>query len=299
MSINNEPKPEFATESKLEAPFGHRGIDESVKRKIKRVARMKFWGLTLFFLTTVYLFLFTASDRVERLIPREMEFDVKAITSRGDTVIVPPLVFELKKPQAMPNWAKKSLSPIKVLSFVGGGKIPPGAEAKAVLLTGATNGLIKARLMEALKVDGATLLEAGVLLMGQGRSTEDRLYIDFKKAVFRDGKHIPVSAQAYDASDSILGLKGSRVGDAGLKLAASSGLHFISGLAVGLEAPSIDDGGKPRRPTAQDAALNGVSTAASEQARSYLEEVKQRPPLIEVKSGTVFLVTFDDNGGNE
>ncbi len=297
MSINSESKPEFSSEKNLQAPFGRRLYDEAVKRKIRSVAQMKFWGFTLFFLTTVYLFLFTVSDRVERFTPREMEFEVKTVTSRGDEIIVPALVLEYKRPQGLPQWAKIRPSPIMVLSFIGDKKIPPGAEAKAVLLTGATNGLIKARLIENLKVDGVTLLDAGVLLMGQGRSTDERLFVDFKKAVFRNGKFVPISAQAYDFSDSILGLKGSRVGDISLKLAASSGLHFLSGLAAGLETPATDNNGKPRRPKLGDAALNGVSTAASEQARGYMEEVKQKPPLIEVKVGTVFLVTFD--GGDE
>lgn len=184
-------------------------------------------------------------------------------------------------------------TPIQVLSFVSAKEIPPGAEAKAGLLTGATNGLIKARLLEPLKVDGVSLLDAGVLLLGQGRSTEERLYVDFKKAVFRDGKSVPVSAQAYDISDSILGLRGSRVGDVTLKLAASSGLYFLSGMATGMQTPSYDELGRPRRPSTGDAALNGVAQAAGEDAKTYMEDIKNRPPLIEVKSGTTFIVTFD------
>jgi type IV secretory pathway VirB10-like protein len=142
-------------------------------------------------------------------------------------------------------------------------------------------------------MDGASVLEAGVKLLGQGRSTEERLFIAFNKAVFRNGKSISISAQAYDLSDSILGLKGSRVGDRALKLAASSGLYFISGMASGLQAPIYNESGKIQTPSASDAALNGVSQAASEQAKSYMEDIKNRAPIIEVKSGTVFTITFD------
>ncbi len=166
-----------------------------------------------------------------------------------------------------------------------------------MLLTGATNGLIKAKLTEPVKIDGVSFLDAGVILLGQGHSTEERLYVDFRKAVFRDGKSISISAQAYDSSDTILGLKGSRVGDLGLKLAASSGLNFLSGMAVGLQTPAYDQSGRPLKPSVGDAALNGVSKAAGDQAKSYMEEIKNRPPIIEVKIGSIFIVTFD--GGNQ
>jgi hypothetical protein len=119
------------------------------------------------------------------------------------------------------------------------------------------------------------------------------LFVDFRKAVFRDGKSISVSAQAYDASDTIVGLKGSRVGDMTLKVAASSGLYFLSGMAAGLGAPQYDDLGRAKRPSTEQAALNGVAQASGEQAKAYMEDMKNRPPLIEVKKGTIFVVTFD------
>jgi hypothetical protein len=207
---------------------------------------------------------------------------------------VPPLIIEVQQPaRGRSAWARLAPSPIEVISSFQARDIPPGAEARAVLLTGATNGLIKARLAEPVMVDGVSVLESGILLLGSGRSTEERLYARFHTAIYKNGAHFKIAAEAYDASDSILGLKGSRVGDATLKLAASSGLHFLSGMAAGLEAPSTDDLGRARRPTAQDAALTGVSRAASEQAQSYMEDVKQRQPIIEVKAGTAFILTFE------
>ena len=149
--------------------------------------------------------------------------------------IIHPLISSIPPIVLKSGLSKIAAAPIKILSFSNNLEIPPGAEVKATLLTGATNGLIKARLTEPLKVDGTSFLDAGTLLMGQGRSTVDRLYVDFKKAVFKDGKSIPISAQAFDGGDSILGLKGSRVGDISLKLAASAGLNFISGVAIGFQ----------------------------------------------------------------
>jgi Bacterial conjugation TrbI-like protein len=280
-------------------PFGKRLYDEVVVKKIESVAKLKFWSAFLPSVVLSILLEVSPSNRVARFTAKPISFDdgtVKNVFLQGDKIIIPPLIVHFTE-EFGAGVSNLRIGPIKVLSFVSDKKIPPGAETKAVLLTGATNGLIKARLAEPLKVDGSTVLDAGVLLMGQGHSTDERLYVQFSKAVFSDGKFIQISAQGYDISDSIVGLKGSRVGDIGLKLAASSGLYFLSGMATGLQTPPFDDTGRPRRPTTQDAALNGVAQATSESAKGYMQDIKNRPPLIEVKAGTVFLVTFD--GGDQ
>ena len=296
MSINPDSTPEFMNEDKgLNAPFGKRIYDKNVINTFKGIKKFKFFSVFLLLLSVWILIEVLPSKRVDKFTAKSIEFDevTHVITKNGEKFKVPSLVMEFQTKVKTPSWTKMKVSPIKVLSFVGATEIPPGAEAKAVLLTGATNGLIKARLTEPLKVDGVSLLDAGVLLIGQGRSTEERLFVDFKKAVFKNGKSIAISAQAYDQSDTILGLKGSRVGDATLKLAASSGLFFLSGLSSGFQSSGYDINGRPIRPSMKDAALNGTSQAASEQARSYMEDIKNRAPIIEVKSGTAFVVTFD------
>jgi hypothetical protein len=291
--------PKIATEGSLDAPFGKRLYDQSVVKKLKGVAGLKFWGTLLTLFAITLLLEVATSDRVSKLTARPIEFEttIDKVHFEGDKIIIPSLVLQYQRDSTAPDWARGKVTPIQVLNFVSAKEIPPGAEAKAELLSGATNGLIKARLTEPVKVDGVSLLDAGVLLIGQGRSSQERLYVDFKKAVYRDGKTVAISAQAYDLSDTILGLKGSLVGDMTLKLAASSGLNFLSGMAVGLQAPSYDQTGKPLRPSVGDAALSGVSKAAGDQAQTYMQDIKNRPPIIEVKSGTVFTVTFD--GGTQ
>lgn len=298
--MQTSSEPELVSENSIEAPFGKRAFDEALVKGLKGVKGIKIWGALISSLGISIVVIISPSQRVTTLTPKPIEFrtTIDQVRIEGTEVIIPELVVELEKPKTIVKvlTPHQNPTPIEVLSFSSAKEIPPGAEAKAVLLTGATNGLIKAKLTESLKVDGASFLDAGTLLLGDGRSSEERLFVNFKKAVFRDGKYVAISAQAYDLSDSILGLKGSRVGDLTLKLAASSGLHFISGMASGLQMPEYDQFGRPKRPSTKDAALNGVSKASEEQAKSYMEDIKNRPPLIEVKSGTVFTVTFD--GGN-
>ena len=278
------------------APFGRRPFDDVLSKKPKNTwKRWKFWSLFLFLPTFGVLTLILPSSRVYRHSARAMDFALGEVRTEGGKIVIPPLIFKFS---SLPRTVSENFraSPIQILSFMES-TIPAGTEGRAVLITGATNGLIKARLTESVRVDGISALDSGALLLGQGRSTEERLFVDFKKAVLKDGKTIPISAQAFDVGDSILGLKGSRVGDMSLKLAATAGLNFISGMALGLETPNYDQAGKPIRPSAGSAAMSGISQAAGEQAKSFLEETKNRQPVIEVKAGTSLIVTFD--GGEQ
>ena len=288
---NENTLPQIISEKSIPKPFGKRFFDRSIHTK--KFKRKLILGIAISTLSVVLIVLWKKLPKnfISNTTVSEISLSFEKMV--GQVVLVPPLVLKIKiesSPYANGNYKPAKIS---IVSFVSSGAIPPGAETNAILLSGATNGMIKAQLTEALKVDGVSLLDAGTLLIGEGQSSDERLFVRFNKAVFKNGKFIRVSAQGYDISDKILGLKGSRVGDYTMKLAASSGLYFLSGLASGMKTEEIALPGQARRPQIGDAALQGVSTAAGEQAKQYLEQMKNKAPLIEVKSGSVFIVTFD------
>lgn len=174
--------------------------------------------------------------------------------------------------------------------------LPPGSQVKALLITGASNGPVKAKTLESLIIDGDTILESGVTLIGRGQSTEDRLFVMFNKIVWPDGRFQPTVAQAYDMSDMIAGLKGSKVHSHVMQFAAGAGLNFIGGVSEGLQETETVGGLPVRSNTFRNAALNGAATAALEQGRSILESTKNQAPLIEVpKDSTVWIIFGGDN----
>lgn len=176
--------------------------------------------------------------------------------------------------------------------------IPPGTLTKAKLTSGASNGPVRATLTESVRVDGDELLPAGALLVGTGSSTEDRLFIRFSQAVFSDGKAVKITAQACDGSDQTVGLKGSKVGNEALKLAAGIGLNFAGGVSEGLKESNVQGGVEVEKPTMKNALLNGASTASLEYARQTMSELRSRQPVIEVPNGTEICVLFQggENG---
>ena len=283
--------PQIFSEKSIQKPFGKRFFDKSIHKR--RFKRKLIFGIVISSLSVVLIVLWKKLPKNFVSETKVAEISLNFEKMAGGVVLVPPLVLKIKIESSPYANGKYKPSKISVVSFIGSGAIPPGAETSAILLSGATNGMIKAQLTEALKVDGVSLLDAGTLLIGEGQSSDERLFVRFNKAVFKNGKFIRVSAQGYDISDKILGLKGSRVGDYTMKLAASSGLYFLSGLASGMKTDEVALPGQSRRPQIGDAALQGVSTAAGEQAKQYLEQMKNKAPLIEVKSGSVFIVTFD------
>ncbi len=173
------------------------------------------------------------------------------------------------------------------------GQIPPGLLAKAVLKSGASNGLVRAELSDDLSFNGETILEVGSVLVGQGSSTEDRLYIRFDQMVTKDGTIESVHAQACDLSDKIVGLKGSKLGQRAAKVAASIGLGFIGGLATGLQDSKGENGVLVHEASLKNALLNGTANAALETSREMISNVKDQQPVITVKESTEICVLFE------
>lgn len=288
---NEKSMPQITSEGSISKPFGKRFFDRSIHCKRHKVKIR--YGVLTSILSLIFMLLWLKLQKNFISSHSVSDISLKLQTLTGKIVLIPPLILKIEVKTNNYPGANFKPSKINVVSFIASGAIPPGAEARAVLLSGATNGMIKAQLTEALKVDGVSILDSGTLLIGEGQSSDERLFIRFNKAVFKNGKFIRVSALGYDLTDKILGLKGSRVGDYTMKLAASSGLYFLSGLASGMKTEDYAMAGQARRPQVSDAALQGLSTAASEQAKQYLDQMKNKGPVLEVKSGTIFIVTFE------
>jgi len=165
--------------------------------------------------------------------------------------------------------------------------IPPGAFFKAKLSSGASNGLVKAEVIEGLAINSEMLIPEGSSLVGQGTSSEERLFIQFNQVVFKDGTFSNFNAVACDNDDQMVGLKGSLVGNRIGRVAGGVGLGFLGGFSSGLQEPQ--GYGSPK-PSMKNAILNGTATTALEESRKMLSDLKNRMPIMEVKAGTEICV---------
>ena len=218
-----------------------------------------------------------------------------------NVVNVPTVTSEsISKPHEKSAHPRGSSKGTKQLRFTGPqvvsrprlSKIPPGSILKATLLTGGSNGPVRAEVTEALTMNGETLIEEGTILLGQGQSSENRLNIRFSQMVFKDGAFDSIDAQACDGEDKIAGIKGSRVGNQALKLATGIGLNVAGGISGALQDSVGQNGAVIQHPTLKNALLNGAGTAAIEQSREIMSELRNSPPLIEVPAGTSIYVLF-------
>lgn len=173
--------------------------------------------------------------------------------------------------------------------------IPPGASAKAKLLTGGSNGSVRAELTESLQVNGEIVLAPGGVLVGTGSSTEDRLFIRFNQLIFKDGTFQTVQAQAFDPDDKLAGLKGSLLGNRAWKLAGSIGLNFVGGLSEGLQETEAKNGAAYKTPSLKNGLLNGASRAAIEASHDEMSQLRNMPPVIRVDAGHEIVVSFEGN----
>ncbi len=176
------------------------------------------------------------------------------------------------------------------------GKIPPGSMMEAKLVSGASNGLVRAEVSKALYVNGDTMIPEGAFLVGAGSSSEERLFIKFGQVVFKDGTFGNLTAEACDQTDKIVGLKGSLVGNKAIQVAGSLGLGFMGGFSTALQDTQGQQGAVVTQPSLKNALLNGTATAALEESRNMMQDLKNRQPIIEVPQGTTICVMV--SGGN-
>lgn len=168
--------------------------------------------------------------------------------------------------------------------------IPPGSMMEAKLISGASNGLVRAQVSKTLYANGDVLIPEGSFLVGMGSSSEDRLFIRFNQVVFKDGTFGSLNAEACDKSDKIVGLKGSKVGNKSLQLTGSLGLGFLGGFATVLQDTEGQRGTVITKPSLKNALLNGTATAALEESKNMMSDLKNRVPIIEVREGTSICV---------
>lgn len=163
--------------------------------------------------------------------------------------------------------------------------IPPGTLVKAKLITGASDGPVRAELLEDIVVRGERLVTSGCLLMGSGTSTDERLFIRFDRLIKKDASVLPFQAQALDATDRIVGLKGNRLHSELTKLGAGIGLNFVGGLSQGLQETENKGGVAVKSSSLKNALLNGAAIAALDQSRDLITSAREKAPRIEVEPG--------------
>ena len=215
---------------------------------------------------------------------REVPLTVPRILNNSDNVNV----------ISRKNFDYSNQRKIKVLTLRALSEIPVGSETKAILVSGGTDGIVKAKLLQSLIVDGEPLIPENSILFGKGKSGEERLYIEFNKVIFPSGESFQILAQSFDPSDKIQGIKGAIVGTRAKKMGMAMGLGFLGGMADGMRETSGSSLFTNQKPTVKDAALSGASKAALDQSEAYLEEMKKSPNIIEVKSGTEFIIIIDE-----
>ena len=231
--------------------------------------------------------MFSDTPRQEMNEHKKMEFSSYEEEARKE------LENERKKSKTKSSKRKIIVSKLSIISRDSKATIAPGAEVKAKLVTAATDGRVKAILLEDLESFDEVLAKEGTVLLGKGQSGEERLFINFQKMIHPNGKVLNIKADTYDLRDQTLGIKGSKIGKRALKYLATTGLHFAAGVSQGLQDTKVKDGVSFTDSSLKNALLNGAGTAALSQSKEMMESLKEKQNLIHVKAGTDILIVFE------
>lgn len=113
--------------------------------------------------------------------------------------------------------------------------------------------------------------------------------------VFQDGTFQNIEAEAFDDIDQMLGLKGEKLKNEGLKLGTAIGLNFAGGLSEALQDPDVQGGVEIKKPSLKNAMLNGAATASLDQSREMMSDFKNRHVNVTVPAGKTLIITFEGN----
>lgn len=245
----------------------------------------------LFFLIVAY---FLPPSHDSTAVQKGTPISSPSLTAQSLPIVAPQIL--TSKPNTISHRAitESYAGAITVYNLDSVSEIPVGSEVLAKLITGATNGMVTAKLVSPVNVDGDSVVPEDTTIYGIGKSLRDRLYIHFKEAIFPSGRMYPISAEAFNLSDKIRGLKGAIVSSKAKKMAIGLGLGFLGGMAQGLETQSTYGYWQPQRPSLGNSMLNGTSQAALEESKHYLDELKNETDVVEVKAGTKFYLIFDE-----
>lgn len=269
------------------------GLKETVS-----LAAVKAIALPLAILLALATFFLSGRDRLSSKNSREIP---PGTITRDLPIHAPAILTSNSNGSTLNRRTSPDEGRIKVVSLAASSQIPAGAEAKAVLDSGASNGIVKAKLTTALAIAGDIFLPEKTILIGKGTSSEERLFIQFNRAILPAGETIKLVAKAFDASDKILGLKGALISAKNKKLGMAAGFGALGAMVDGLQSDSSGSSpwGAPVRKSPRDAALGGASKAALDQSQFIMEEAKSLPNVIEVKHGTEFYLIVDESKSEE
>jgi Bacterial conjugation TrbI-like protein len=227
------------------------------------------------------------------------EFSSPASSEDSGNVNVPPAISSSVDGGANRVPSKRRTSQVAEKYFgpqmISRPKLPisPGSTVKAKLITGATDGPVRAEFLESLSHHGETIAEPGTILMGSGSSTDSRLLIKFNQMIFKDGAIQTVQGQAFDPEDKIAGLKGSQLGNKALKLTGAIGLNFLGGVSDGLQDTDVKGGVPFKSSTLKNALLNGAARAALDESHDLMSSLKEGRPTIQIDAGKEIVVQFE------
>ena len=229
----------------------------------------------------------------QRKIRRKSIFSDPLVSNQSSTNIIPQHKTAVPKSSGKVGPGKVSLLPgPSMIARPGANEILPGTVAKALLQTSATDGPVKATLIEDVVVDGEVKIPSGSVLIGLGESTESRVSVRFFKVVLKEREVLNIGAIALDSSDQLVGLQASRLSSESIRLGASIGLNFVGGVAEGMKEKTGSNGTSVDKNSPSNALLNGAAQASIEQAKYMMEEAKNQKISLVVESGTPFTVFF-------
>lgn len=143
-------------------------------------------------------------------------------------------------------------------------------------------------------------IEKGSILIGRFSysGSDDKVLISFSRLNTPDGDMKQIAAQALDAADYNVGIRGEAYTGNGIKIASRVGLTMLSGMADVLtekESLGFSMNGVQAKPTMKNALLQGTSRAAQDEVNRTASDISSVEPYVLIPEGKEMIIELTED----
>jgi hypothetical protein len=184
---------------------------------------------------------------------------------------------------------------IGVISTTDLAMVEEGAMVPAFLLTSASDSRVVARLEQAIPLKNGRSHSGGLRLFGRGTIRNDRLMIEFDRAIDATGLMHKIKAHAFDPETLREGLAGDKYQRWLVRFFGTLGLKITEALVEEWSHASNKNSTKDIHQLAEEALRRGGKITAAEEAQAGLNAALESSNQIDIAGGTPIMIMFEAN----
>jgi hypothetical protein len=184
---------------------------------------------------------------------------------------------------------------IAVISTTDLSMVEEGAMVSGILLTSASDSRVVALIEEPIPLKNSRSHPGGIRLFGRGTIRNDRLMIEFDRAIEATGQTHKIKAHAFDPESLREGLAGDKYQRWLVRFVGTLGLKLTEALIEEWSRSARSNQPQDIQQLAEEALRRGGKLTAAEEGQAGLNSALESTANIDISGGTPIMIMFEAN----